>query len=227
MAQPARQMDVIEDIDPFMESMNKLLAWAKARQKQLIVWAVVLIVLIAALAGAAYFYNRAQNRAAIALGKAMDAYAAARASNSPFSAYGVIEGEFKKIMDKYGYTDSADIALMQYASVCSFSGDYDKAVDAYKKALDKHGDDPMLRDLLESGLAFSYLGKKDYKKAASWFEKITKEPDAIGKDEAYFNLGLIYAKSGQNKKSMEAFKKIVADFPGSIYLEAAKLRIAG
>jgi len=227
MAQPALKTEEFEDIDPFMESMNRLLNWAKANQKRLIVWTIVAVVVILTASGAALYYNHAQNRAATQLGKAMAAYATARANNAPFSAYEAVKADFKEVMDKYGYTDSAGIALIQYAGVCCFSGDYEKAVDAYQKAFDKYGDKPMLKGLLESGLAYSYAGKKDYKNAISWFEKITEDPASTAKDEAFFNLGLIYGKAGQNEKSAAAYEKVVSDFPDSIYFDAAKQKIAG
>ncbi|NOY69069.1 MAG: tetratricopeptide repeat protein [Deltaproteobacteria bacterium] len=227
MAQPARQVEIVEDIDPFMESMNRLLNWAKENQKRLIVWAIVIFVLIAAAAGAAFYYNHAQNRAATLLGKAMMEFRTARSNNGPFAAYETIKGELKEVMDKYGYTDAGKMALIQYAGVCCFSGDYDKAIGSYEKAFDKYGDNPMLKDLIISGLAYGYAGKKDFKNAISWFEKIAQNPDATGQDEALFNLGLIYGQTGQTEKSRSAFKRIVSDFPGSIYLNTAKQNLAG
>lgn len=227
MAQRARKVDIIDDTDPFMENMNRLLDWAKKYQKRLIVWTSVTLVVIATAAGAALFYNHAQNRAATLLGKAMMDYRVARTNNGPFAAYEAVKGELKEVMNKYGYTDAGGMALIQYAGVCCFSGDFDKAIPAYKKAYAKYGDKPMLRDLIVSGLAYSYAGKKDFKNAVSWFQKIAENPDATGQDEALFNLGLIYGETGQAEKSRSAFKRIVSDFPGSIYFDAAKQSLAG
>ena len=47
------------------------------------------------------------------------------------------------------------------------------------------------------------------------------------KDDALFNLGKIYAELGDSAKSEQAFRKILADHPHSIYTEAVKEKLPG
>ena len=56
---------------------------------------------------------------------------------------------------------------------------------------------------------------------------IVTTPDYSIKDEALFNLGELYAEMGDNVKSIDAFKKILSDHAGSIYIEIAKEKVAG
>jgi hypothetical protein len=51
-------------------------------------------------------------------------------------------------------------------------------------------------------------------------------PDYSIKDEALFNLGELYAETGDQDKSINAFKKILSDHSGSMYTEIVKEKIA-
>ena len=45
------------------------------------------------------------------------------------------------------------------------------------------------------------------------------------KDEALFNLGELYAAIGDKDKSIDAFNKILSDYPGSMYTEIVKEKV--
>jgi len=81
--------------------------------------------------------------------------------------------------------------------------------------------------LVLSGLGYSYAAKQEYQEAATYFEKIASGPESIMKDEALFNLGSIYHALGNPEKSKEFYKKIVSEYPDSIYSELAKDKVAG
>jgi tetratricopeptide (TPR) repeat protein len=51
--------------------------------------------------------------------------------------------------------------------------------------------------------------------------------DQILRDEALFNLGVLYEKLGEMEKSEKAFNQIVSDFPDSMYINIIKERSAG
>ena len=84
----------------------------------------------------------------------------------------------------------------------------------------------LLKNLILSGLAYSYKAKKDYKTSVKYFEMIVTTPDYSIKDEALFNLGELYAEIGDQNKSIDAFKKILSDHSGSMYTEIVKEKVA-
>ena len=86
-------------------------------------------------------------------------------------------------------------------------------------------DEPFLKNLILSGLGYSYKAKKDYKTSAKYFEIILAIPDNSVKDEALFNLGELYAEIGDKDKSTDAFNKILSDHSGSMYTEIVKEKV--
>lgn len=116
---------------------------------------------------------------------------------------------------------------MIYAGICFKGGDFDKAIALYTQASKDFENNPLYQPLIDSSLGYAYQAKKDSKTAADFFRKAAAAPDAVMPDQALFNLGLIYAKMGDKSKSTEAFKKIVSDYPESMYAQMAKAQITG
>lgn len=130
--------------------------------------------------------------------------------------------KFEEIVNKYSKNKGGEIAALLYANICYDSGDFDKAIGLYKKALQYFKDEPDIYNLVLSGLGYSHGEKKDYDDAIKCFEMIISGESFLLKDEALFNMGLIYSETGDAAKSMEAFQNIVDNYPESIYLDLAK-----
>lgn len=145
------------------------------------------------------------------------------------SLSGNIDGEkvaatekFEELVDKYSKNKGGEIAALFYANICYDSGDFDKAIGLYKRALQYFKEEPDVYNLVLSGLGYSHGGKKDYDNAIKYFKMITSGKSLLLKDEAFFNMGLIYSETGDAAKSMEAFQNIVENYPESIYLDLAR-----
>ncbi|MBW1759440.1 MAG: hypothetical protein JRI88_03810 [Deltaproteobacteria bacterium] len=63
---------------------------------------------------------------------------------------------------------------------------------------------------------------KDFETAAEYFEKIVKADESLMKDEALFNLGCLYASTGDSCRSMDVFRNIVSEHADSLYFELVK-----
>ena len=131
------------------------------------------------------------------------------------------------ILDKYSEKNAGKLARIIYANICYNAGNADKAIELYDKAIQEVENDASFKNLVLSGLAYAHEAKKDYKTAIRYFETIANGNDPLMKDEAFFNLGRLYAETGEGEKSMNAFKTIVSDYTDSLYLELAKERVAG
>jgi tetratricopeptide (TPR) repeat protein len=104
--------------------------------------------------------------------------------------------------------------------------DYDKAISLYNPLLSELNEEPFLKNLVLNGLGYCYEAKKDYKRASGYFEMVATAQGYPMKDEALFNLGEMYAAIGNKEKSINAFKKILSDYPESIYTEIVKEKIS-
>ena len=227
MAQNVSSKDLLEEDDPLAENVKRLVNWGKTYQKQLIIVTVLVVALIAAVSGGLYYRHVMENRAIEKLGKTMTQYEAALRNNGPFTAYAAVQKDFENITKTYGHTAGGRLAVIQYANVCYSLKEYDKAIESYKKAMDLYGGDLLLKNMIINGLAYAYEGKGDFKNAIANFEKIVNDPLATIKDQALFNLGMLYARTGKPDKARKAYQQIVSDYPDSIYHAMAREKAAG
>jgi len=173
-----------------------------------------------------YFLKISENKAIFLLQQSVAKYQTLMNAGNPNKAYLEAEKDFGQIMEKYSGRQGEKLARFTYAGICYAAGEYDKAIANYDKSLVELNDEPFLKNLILSGLGYSYQAKKDYKTSVKYFEMIEATPDNSIKDEALFNLGELYAKIGDKDKSTDAFKKILSDHPGSMYTEIVKEKVA-
>ena len=225
MIEERSRKELLEEPDPFLETVDRMLAFGKQYQRQIAAAVCGVIVLALVITGTWYFNNRTEDRAAAMLGKAMTAYAAL-GKDAPAAGLEEAKKSFKNIVDKYGSTGAGKAALINYADVCYKTKKFDEAIDAYTRALGVFTDSGF-KSLILNGLAYSYEGKGDYEKAASNFEMIVSDKSAAMIDQALFNLGRMYEKMGKAKEAKETFARLVKEFPASMYFDLASEKIAG
>jgi len=217
--------ELLEEPDPFLETVDRMLVFVKQYQRQIVAAVCGIVALALVITGAIYFNNRTEDKAAVLLGKAITAYTAL-GKDAPAAGLEEVKKSFKNIMDKYGSTGAGKAALIYYADVCYTTKKFDEAIDAYTRAKDAF-DDSGFKNLILNGLAYSYEGKGDYEKAASHFEMIVSDKSAAMIDQALFNLGRMYEKMGKAKQAKETFARLVKEFPDSMYFGLVSEKIAG
>ena len=225
MIEEKSRKELLEEPDPFLEFIDRMLAFGKQYQRQIAAAVCAVVILALVISGTIYFNNRTEDKAAAMLGKAITAYTAL-GKDAPAAGLDEAKKNFKNIKDKYGSTGAGKAALIYYADVCFKTKTFDEAIDAYTRALDAF-DDPGFKNLILNGLAYSYEGKGDYEKSASHFEMIVSDKSAAMIDQALFNLGRIYEKMGQAKQAKETYARLVKEFPDSMYFGLASEKIAG
>ncbi len=186
-----------------------------------------LLVLVILFSGFRYFSLKGENKASALLDQGLEQYQTVLDQKDAVQAYQKVKSDFNNLLDKYSGKKSGKLARISFAHICLNAGEYDRAIELYRRALEDFDGDLSLRDLLLSGLAHSFAGKKDYSAAASYLEEIVSAPDSILKDEALFHLGRIYAAMGNDEKSRDAFSRIVNEYKGSIYFALAQEKLAG
>ncbi|MEJ2658692.1 MAG: tetratricopeptide repeat protein [Desulfobacterales bacterium] len=173
-----------------------------------------------------YFLKQSENKAFSLLQQGITQYQTLLKSGDPVKAYKDAGKDFELIMEKYSRTKGAKLARFIYANTSYTAKNYDKAIMLYKPLLADFNDEPFLKNLVLNGLGYSYEAKKDYKTASEYFDRVVSAKDYPIKDEALFNLGQMYASAGNKDKSIKAFKKILSDYPESMYTEIVKDEIA-
>jgi tetratricopeptide (TPR) repeat protein len=188
---------------------------------------VIVVVIIIIITGMVYFIKKSEDKAFALLQQGIINYQAKLETSTPEKALLDVEDDWQFIMDKYSRRHGSKLAGFIYANMCYTAKNYDKAITLYNTSLIDFNDETFIKNLILNGLGYSYKAKKDFKTAARYFEAIVSAPDYTIKDEALFNLGELYAAMGDHDKSISAFKRILSDHSGSMYIEIVKERVTG
>jgi tetratricopeptide (TPR) repeat protein len=184
------------------------------------------LVLLIIAAITLYFLKQSEDKAFSLLEQGIAKYQTLLKTEGPDKAYKDTGKDFEQIIKKYSGRKGGKLAKFFYADMCYDAKDYDQAITLYNGLLADFNEEPFLKNLVLSGLGYTYEAKKDYKTASGYFEMLATAQDYPIKDEALFNLGEIYADIGNKDKSKNAFKKILSDHPESMYTEIIKEKIA-
>ncbi|MDH3886527.1 MAG: tetratricopeptide repeat protein, partial [Desulfobacterales bacterium] len=101
-----------------------------------------------------------------------------------------------------------------------------KAIALYKRSLNDFKDHPMVYNLILSGLGYAYQQMGDNSNAAMYFEKVASATDSNNRDEALFNLGMLYETLGDTDKSHQAFKQFLSSYPNSMYFDIVEEKLS-
>jgi len=216
--------ELLKEPDEFMTITGKIIQFVRTYQKYIVYGVSAVMIIGLAFAGVRYYRNWKENKAYASLEQAVDQYRTMEEKNKDLSS---TKGDFQTLVQKYSGYSAGKIARVIYANLCYETGDYDSALDQYKKSLKDFSDHPSLKTFIQSSIGYSYQAKKNYQAAAEQFEAMVSDPTIYMKDEALFNLGLLYAKLGKPDKSRQAFEKILSDYTDSTYIEMVKEELAG
>jgi tetratricopeptide (TPR) repeat protein len=212
----------LNDPDEFISFWTKTVDFVTAHKVQVSCALGFLLVLLIVAATVLYFLKQSENKAFSLLEKGIDKYQTLLKTETPENAYKDAEKAFEKIIKKYSGREGGKLASLFYADMSYDAKDYDKAISLYKPLLEEFKDKPFLKNLVLNGLGYSYEAKKNYQTASMYFERVATDQNYPIKDEALFNLGEMYAATGNKDKSKNAFKKILSDYPESMYTEIVK-----
>lgn len=218
--------ELLKKPDEFMTFTGKAIRFVSEHQTAIsyALCAVVAIVLV--IFGYRFFAQRAEAKAFAMLEQTMAKYEAQKKATSAEEAYRDVSAEFQRIVKKYGGNAGGKIARASYANISYAAGDYNKAIELYKRSLVDFQDHPMVYNLILSDLGYAYEQLGDNPNAVVYFEKIASSPDASNRDEALFNLGLLYEKLGDTDKSHQAFKQLLSSYPNSTYFDIVEEKLS-
>jgi len=80
-------------------------------------------------------------------------------------------------------------------------------------------DDKLVYSMVLSNLGHAYQRIEDEQNAAAYFEKAASATDSPIREDALFNLGLMYEKLGEAAKSQKMLQEILNNHPDSIYFD--------
>ncbi|MFC1820253.1 tetratricopeptide repeat protein [Thermodesulfobacteriota bacterium] len=128
---------------------------------------------------------------------------------------------FNQVIDKYGISKAARLALPELAYVKFLQKEYDEAISKYQEFLNEVSDDPY-QSLARMALAVCYEEKGEFEKALQTLEQIGSGPDDFFKEQAMLSLARVYRITHKEEKSNEILNEFIERFEASPFLPIAK-----
>jgi len=212
---------LLKEPDEFITFSNRMIRLGVAYKQQLMIAVGIFCAAVLVYVGTQYVSARSRAKAFNLLENAVSRYDRELAQSGPLKALGEVEADFELILDKYGSNAGGRLARLTFAQYHFAAGAAEPAIALYDTALADFQDDLLYRSLALSGLGYANVLKGDEPKAIFYFEQVASGTVTGLQGDALFNLGLLYARSGQNAKSKESFQRIKEEHPGSFYAEMA------
>ena len=213
---------LLNEPDEFITTANRILGWAKENTRTLVVGGCVILIVAAMLSVFGYHRQARAQAAETRLGQVLAKYKTTMDAKDPTAALEEVRSEFDELSASYGNTPAGRLSTVMYGNICIAGLDYDDAVTQYEKSLNYFGPASSLGNLILNGLATAYQQKGDYNQAVSYYKQMADGTGTVLRDAALFNLGRLYGQLGQAEDSRQAYERLAAEFPQSMYAKLVK-----
>lgn len=132
---------------------------------------------------------------------------------------------FERVINEYGMSKAARLALPQIGHVKFAEKNYDDAILYYDKFAAEVSGDKEYETLTSLALAGCYEAKGDMKKAILLLSSIVDAPDNLFRETAMLSLERVYRIDNQPEKATEILKKFVQEYKTSPFLPMALARL--
>jgi outer membrane protein assembly factor BamD (BamD/ComL family) len=135
------------------------------------------------------------------------------------------EGLFEKVIEEYGMSKAARLALPQVGHVKFTEKKYDDAISFYDQFVEEISGDKEYEDLTSLALASCYEAKGELKKAISILTPLVESPTNPFRETAMLSLERIYRLDNQIEKANDILGKFVQEYKTSPFFPMAKARL--
>ena len=134
---------------------------------------------------------------------------------------------YQELIEKYPHSWSARMAHYHLGNIYFKSGNYDSAINDYKKFVaSRISDNAGIKFLALTSIGYCYEAKKDYKAALEYFEKAQKGNNVGFEAVGYSNVGRIYEQMNDKKNALENYKKALEKSPDPAKAVLIKYKIS-
>jgi len=228
--------------DEFANVVGRGVEYAESHVRTLVFVIVGAVVLAGAGAGIYAFLGHRSGGASVALAAAVKVYSA------PINASGAKPNDpkepsfadetarrarakalFEKVRSGYSHTNAADIAGLYLAQIAVAEGKQDEARKLWTAFVDAHPDSILAG---EARINLIHLDRKQGPKAkveelATRLKAMQEQSQPpLPEDVILSELGATYEQLGRKEDAMQAYKRIMEEFPQSAYRTVAQQRLS-
>ncbi len=225
MAKKVSRKELLKSPDEFITLSERIVNFAKENQRLLqlcgLVIAAVFVLYLAVNGYFSHINNKGQhlyNQAYNALSQEFDPGAESKSLENA-------EKFFTRVIDEYGMSKAARLALPQLAYIKFRNGKYDEAIGLYKKFMKKASGHREYEAMTSIAIAACYESKNDIDEAIGVIEGVSSDQEGPFREIAMFNLSRLYRLGNSPEKEKEALKQFIEEFSGSPFAQMAKARL--
>jgi tetratricopeptide (TPR) repeat protein len=205
---------LLKEPDEFISTTGKVLQFLRAHQRQMILYGMVGLALLAA-GSAGYLYIHWQENKALAIQEQayqlyQDAFRKAGNAEAEKENYRRALEKFREVRSVSRWGKAAEVSQL-YIGHCHYAlKEYDQAIAAYTRCLDGP-----FQSMARNGLGYCYEAKKDYAMAAENYQKNAGEKGSPYQEEGLLGVARCYEAQNQKQKALETYQKALAENPKS------------
>lgn len=199
----------------------------------------VLLVLVVGL-GYWAWTTRGENRAQAMLGDAIVIMQSPVEETKPGAKPGVTGyptvqaraeaalAKFAEVYNAYPSTDAGIAARYYAASALAMLGRHAEAAARFQETADRAGANSFYGRVARLGVVEAHTQAKKFDEAITVAQALVNNTtdDTIPRDALLMELGRVQAAAGKKTEAKQTLDKVIADFPGSPYIEEAKRMLA-
>jgi tetratricopeptide (TPR) repeat protein len=226
-AKKVSRKKLLKEPDEFISTTAKAVQFFRTRQRQIVWFAVIFLVVALAGTGVFYYFRWQEEKALVLQDEALQIYQEAYRSGQENSGTEKKE-EIKKALDKfrqahalYGWGRTGQVSEL-YIGHCLFAlKEYDQAQAAYSRCLEGP-----FRPIALNGLAYAFEAKGDYGKALENFQKDLNDRGNPFQLESMLGAARCYEALKDKPKALEMYQKALAQYPISTMAEFIRWKVS-
>jgi hypothetical protein len=133
---------------------------------------------------------------------------------------------FQNVITQYPSTDAATAARYHHASSLAAVGRFAEAEKGYQATIDAAGDS-LFGATAKMGQAEALIAAKEFDRGLKVLEELAANRDGVlPVDGVLMQLARGYQKAGKTAEARTAFKRVVDEFPDSLFVPQARTELA-
>ncbi len=209
----------LKELDPLMETGNEFLEFFE-RNKTILSSLIFALI----LGGGVYLFVTSQNRAASLEMESLYFQMTQLVDANSRSSEELIDN-LKKIYNQFSPSEQKSRAGLLLANVQYQHKKYDDSAAMFERVLKEVSPGSLNMFLAKSGLAHSYVGKKEYQKAIQLFKEIVAQPGSFPLFYTYLELSRCYELAKDVKNAILILREMQNKFPNHAELHKVHHRL--